>query len=78
MIELDVFGTYKGLMLVEVEFAISKRPSTLLAPPSFFGEDVTLSGKYQQQAEPDALKGQRKNKQEVLRQTCTIPAFFDT
>ncbi len=47
VIELDVFsGEYKGLMLAEVEFA-SIEDAERFTPPSWFGEDVTLSGEYQ-------------------------------
>lgn len=44
--ELDVFeGDYTGLMLVEVEFP-SEEAAKTFQPPAWFGEDVTLSGKY--------------------------------
>ena len=47
VIELDVFsGTYKGLMLAEVEFPDIEAAEHFV-PPSWFGEDVTFSGKYQ-------------------------------
>ena len=47
VIELDVFsGTYKGLMLAEVEFPDIEAAEQFV-PPAWFGEDVTLSGKYQ-------------------------------
>ena len=47
VIELDVFsGTYKGLMLAEVEFP-NIEAAEHFVPPSWFGEDVTFSGKYQ-------------------------------
>ena len=47
VIELDVFsGTYKGLMLAEVEFPDIEAAEQFV-PPSWFGEDVTFSGKYQ-------------------------------
>ena len=47
MIELDVFsGTYEGLMLAEVEFP-NIEAAEQFVPPSWFGEDVTFSGKYQ-------------------------------
>ncbi len=46
-IELDVFsGEYEGLMLAEVEFS-SLEEAEAFTPPAWFGEDVTLSGKYQ-------------------------------
>lgn len=46
-IELDVFeGTYEGLMLAEVEF-LSVEDANAFVPPSWFGEDVTNSGEYQ-------------------------------
>ena len=45
--ELDIFaGAYQGLMLVEVEFP-SLEEAQSFAPPDWFGEDVTLSGEYQ-------------------------------
>lgn len=44
--ELDVFeGDYAGLMLVEVEFS-SEKDAEAFQQPAWFGEDVTLSGKY--------------------------------
>lgn len=47
MIELDIFeGTYEGLMLAEVEFD-SEEDALSFVPPSWFGEDVTFSGEYQ-------------------------------
>ena len=47
VIELDVFsGTYEGLMLAEVEFP-NIEAAEHFVPPSWFGEDVTFSGKYQ-------------------------------
>ena len=47
VIELDVFsGTYKGLMLAEVEFPDIEAAEQFV-PPAWFGEDVTFSGKYQ-------------------------------
>ena len=47
VIELDVFsGEYEGLMLAEVEFS-SIEDAEHFAPPDWFGEDVTLSGEYQ-------------------------------
>ena len=47
VIELDVFsGTYEGLMLAEVEFP-NIEAAEQFVPPSWFGEDVTFSGKYQ-------------------------------
>ena len=46
-IELDVFeGRYEGLMLAEVEFP-SIEEAEAFVPPHWFGEDVTLSGQYQ-------------------------------
>ncbi|MEW4414024.1 CYTH domain-containing protein [Clostridium sp. AN503] len=46
-IELDIFsGAYEGLMLAEVEFP-SLEAAENFTPPDWFGEDVTLSGKYQ-------------------------------
>lgn len=46
-IEFDVFsGTYEGLMLAEVEFP-SVEEANAFTPPSWFGEDVTMSGEYQ-------------------------------
>lgn len=47
IIELDLFeGRFKGLMLAEVEFP-SKEEAETFIPPSWFGEDVTFSGEYQ-------------------------------
>lgn len=44
--ELDVFeGTLAPLILVEVEFS-SEEEADSFVPPSWFGEDVTFSGKY--------------------------------
>ncbi|MCI9453126.1 MAG: CYTH domain-containing protein [Dorea sp.] len=44
--ELDVFeGTLAPLILVEVEFS-SEEEANSFVPPSWFGEDVTFSGKY--------------------------------
>lgn len=44
--ELDVFeGDLAPLMLVEVEFSSEKEANSFV-PPSWFGEDVTFSGKY--------------------------------
>ncbi len=46
-IELDIFhGEYEGLMLAEVEFP-SREKAEAFIPPEWFGEDVTLSGEYQ-------------------------------
>lgn len=46
-IELDLFeGSFKGLMLAEVEFS-STEEAERFVPPSWFGEDVTFSGEYQ-------------------------------
>jgi CYTH domain-containing protein len=46
-IELDVFDSpYEGLYLAEVEFS-SEEQAKAYQPPAWFGEDVTLSGKYQ-------------------------------
>ena len=45
-IELDVFDApYKGLYLAEVEFS-SEEQALSYTPPTWFGEDVTNSGKY--------------------------------
>ena len=45
-IELDVFDApYKGLYLTEVEFS-SEEQALSYTPPTWFGEDVTNSGKY--------------------------------
>ena len=47
VIELDVFsGEYEGLILAEVEFP-SLEEAERFIPPEWFGEDVTLSGQYQ-------------------------------
>lgn len=44
--ELDVFeGELAPLLLVEVEFP-SEEEAISFTPPSWFGEDVTFSGKY--------------------------------
>ena len=44
--ELDIFeGDLAPLMLAEVEFA-SEDDANSFVPPSWFGEDVTFSGKY--------------------------------
>ncbi|MBE7721717.1 MAG: CYTH domain-containing protein [Lacrimispora celerecrescens] len=46
-IELDVFeGRFQGLMLAEVEFPDREEAENFI-PPSWFGEDVTFSGEYQ-------------------------------
>ena len=46
-IELDIFeGTYKGLILAEVEFPTEEEALTF-TPPQWFGRDVTFSGEYQ-------------------------------
>lgn len=46
-IELDVFsGRYEGLMLAEVEFTSLEEAQHFTAP-AWFGEDVTMSGEYQ-------------------------------
>ncbi len=46
-IELDVFdGRFKGLILAEVEFP-EREEAERFSPPSWFGEDVTFSGEYQ-------------------------------
>ena len=46
-IELDIFdGTYKGLILAEVEFPTEEEALTFI-PPQWFGKDVTFSGEYQ-------------------------------
>ena len=45
-IELDVFDApYEGLYLAEVEFS-SEEAALKYVPPTWFGEDVTNSGKY--------------------------------
>lgn len=45
-IELDVFhGKHEGLMLAEVEFSSIEEASDY-QPPEWFGEDVTMCGKY--------------------------------
>ena len=48
VIELDVFSgsLLEGLMLAEVEFPDIEAAEHFV-PPSWFGEDVTFSGKYQ-------------------------------
>ena len=44
--KIDVFEGYLApLILVEVEFS-SKEEADSFVPPSWFGEDVTFSGKY--------------------------------
>lgn len=44
--ELDVFDApYEGLLLLEVEFP-DESAANRFVPPSWFGEDVTFSGKY--------------------------------
>ena len=46
-IELDVFeGAFQGMILAEVEFP-DLDTANAFVPPAWFGEDVTLSGKYQ-------------------------------
>jgi CYTH domain-containing protein len=46
-IELDVFeGKFQGLVLAEVEFE-SVEEANEFVPPVWFGEDVTMSGEYQ-------------------------------
>lgn len=46
-IELDIFeGRFKSLQLAEVEFP-DKEEAENFVPPSWFGEDVTFSGEYQ-------------------------------
>lgn len=46
-IEMDVFsGKYQGLILAEVEFPSLEKAGSF-TPPDWFGEDVTLSGEYQ-------------------------------
>lgn len=46
-VELDVFhGAYEGLFLAEVEFP-SVEAAEGFTPLSWFGEDVTMSGRYQ-------------------------------
>lgn len=45
-IEMDVFeGTYKGLILAEVEFP-SEEEAMAFVPPEWFGRDVTFTGEY--------------------------------
>lgn len=45
-IELDVFhGRFEGLLLAEVEFD-SIEAAESFTPPAWFGEDVTLDGRY--------------------------------
>ncbi len=45
-IELDVFhNDYDGLYLAEVEFE-SEEEALSFVPPAWFGEDVTLDGRY--------------------------------
>ncbi len=45
-IELDIFhGRFEGLLLAEVEFD-SIEAANSFVPPSWFGEDVTLDGRY--------------------------------
>lgn len=47
IIELDVFsGKFQGLILAEVEFPDLESAKSFV-PPSWFGEDVTFSGEYQ-------------------------------
>ena len=47
VIELDIFsGDYRGLMTAEVEFP-DRETALSFVPPTWFGEDVTMSGKYQ-------------------------------
>ena len=47
VIELDIFaGDLAPLMLAEVEFE-SEEEALAFTPPSWFGEDVTYSSKYQ-------------------------------
>ncbi|NBH99079.1 CYTH domain-containing protein [Anaerotruncus sp. 1XD22-93] len=44
--ELDIFDApFAPLMLAEVEFS-SEEEANSFAPPAWFGEDVTFSGKY--------------------------------
>lgn len=46
-VEFDVFeGVYEGLMLAEVEFP-TEEEALAFTPPSWFDEDVTFSGQYQ-------------------------------
>lgn len=46
-IEMDIFeGSYAGLILAEVEFPTIEEAEAFL-PPAWFGEDVTLSGEFQ-------------------------------
>ena len=49
-IELDVFsGAYEGLVLAEVEFDTREAADTYL-PPQWFGKDVSLDGRYHNNA----------------------------
>lgn len=49
-IELDVFcGLFEGLVYAEVEFP-SEEAANAFTPPSWFGEDVTEAGIYQNSA----------------------------
>lgn len=45
-IEMDIFsGHYEGLVMAEVEFP-SEAAAETFTPPSWFGEEVTFSGRY--------------------------------
>lgn len=49
-IELDIFeGEHRGLILAEVEFE-NEAEAESFVPPSWFGMDVTLDGKYHNSA----------------------------
>jgi CYTH domain-containing protein len=50
LIELDVFsGVYEGVVVAEVEFS-SKEEALVFNPPTWFGEDVTMDGRYHNSA----------------------------
>ena len=50
LIELDVFsGTYEGVVIAEVEFD-SEEAALAFVPPVWFGEDVTMDGRYHNSA----------------------------
>ena len=50
LIELDVFsGVYEGVVVAEVEFD-SKEAALSFVAPEWFGEDVTLDGRYHNSA----------------------------
>ncbi len=47
IIEFDVFhGKFEGLLLAEVEFE-SEEQANSYTPPAWFGQDVSLTGEYQ-------------------------------